>query len=671
MLNNKNVFFEPLPLQHLVWASLATLLFLTSIKGLAGEGKLARVMQWFQVVLVSLTFFLIFSEAAILDFSGMVFGPEVFYHMNWHAFELGVKEYWYALLVFVLLLVVINIIIRQVHIRGIIYNTSLFVLSLLVLIWAGPASIAGRVYSAYATHSDLRNLQQLDAETLNQFAHFGIQPIDVMKHEIEATAPKNPNNLIVIYLESFSAILVDNQHPDLTPRINRLKTKSPAFPQYISTAGFTMDGLIAAMCGLTANMAAGNNSMVGNNPLAKVPCLGDVLAQAGYQQIYLGGALKSFAGKGDFLLSHGFDQVWGWEDFRDLPSYQDKGSHSWWGLHDQDLFGRALDQAMSLHQGPQPFHLSMLSLSTHLKGFPSPNCPQYPHSDDRYLQAIHCTDHLLGQFIDKLDQQGISENTLVYITGDHGIFNTNYTQQLFGKAVASKQLFGMLLGGDHQDPPQALFDTAPFLLQQLNIQHNVQFIQGRAHRDPNQAMLTRHGTYMAGQRLDHDHFCYDPDLPCNPGEALNAVYAYLNHFNETGSLPLKHDSVLTVKVNAQNHISEIKVGDDRIDGSFVRKGFYLDPSKLNKPGVLVINTNSKNQLTDLIKIDQANQDWLKTLDFSAQRFIMIQVPVKDTPSWSEAPELCSAGATQPLCYQGWQLKENQVDETTEWHFTLK
>ncbi len=669
MLNNKHVFFEPVPLHQLILASLALLLFLISLKGLSGQGHARRFLSWIQILLVSMTFFLIFSEAAILDFSGMIFGPEVIYHMNWHAFELGVKEYWYALLLFVLLLVVINIIIRQINLNGRLSHWLTFTVSVGVLVWGGQASILGRIHSAYTAHQTLRNLQQLDADTLAQYAHFGIQPIAVKKHQIEATAPAQPQNLIVIYLESFSAILADNQHPDLTPHIQQLKSQHLTFPNYISTAGFTMDGLIGAMCGLTANMAAGNNSMVGNNPVAQVPCLGDVLSQAGYRQIYMGGALKSFAGKGDFLLSHGFDEVWGWEDFRDRPEYQDKDSHSWWGLHDQDLFAKALEQIKSLKQEKDPFHLSMLSLSTHLKGFPSPDCPQYKHSDDRYLQAIHCTDFLLGQFINQLEQEGITDNTLIYITGDHGIFNTNYTQQLFGKAVANKRLFGMLLGGSPNHTPQALYDLAPFVLDQLKIRHNVQFIQGRANRSAEQAYLTRHGSYKGGQKLEYSHFCNGSNLPCNPTDALNTVYAYLNHFNGTQSFKLKHDSVLTIKINDKKHITAISLAGERLETEFVRQGFYLDQHQLNKPGFLVINSNSSQQLTDLIKVDHANNEWLNALDFSAQRYLMIQVPFEGNANWEDAPVECKTSNNQAMCHKGWKLKQKLHANGIELHLT--
>ena len=58
-------------------------------------------------------------------------------------------------------------------------------------------------------------------------------------------------------------------------------------------------------------------------------CLGDILDRHGNRNVYLGGTLLSFAGKGAFLASRGFEEQYGWIALRDeLP---DPDAYGPWG----------------------------------------------------------------------------------------------------------------------------------------------------------------------------------------------------------------------------------------------------------------------------------------------------------------------------------------------------
>ena len=94
----------------------------------------------------------------------------------------------------------------------------------------------------------------------------------------------------------------------------------------------------------------------------KATCIGDVLKKNGYHNVYIGGADKNFTAKNSFLLSHGFDEVYGKNDYKKI---YDKKYFSKWGLNDDKLFEFAKTKLLKLRLEKENFFLSFLTLDTH------------------------------------------------------------------------------------------------------------------------------------------------------------------------------------------------------------------------------------------------------------------------------------------------------------------
>src|SRR5690606_21256950 len=113
--------------------------------------------------------------------------------------------------------------------------------------------------------------------------------------------------------------------------------------------------------------ARGSDSLLGYEGIAEeLPCLGDVLARAGYRQTYLGGADLGFGAKGTFLSNHGYTKVLGREELVAVDLHPRPGT---WGVSDADLFGLALQELDQLQATGQPFNLTLLTIGTHLPGY--------------------------------------------------------------------------------------------------------------------------------------------------------------------------------------------------------------------------------------------------------------------------------------------------------------
>lgn len=114
-------------------------------------------------------------------------------------------------------------------------------------------------------------------------------------------------NVVWIYMESLERVFWNKKiFPGLTPNLDRLRQEGLDFPGFetFTGASYTMAGIFASQCGvpLFNSAFAGVDYLAGNNNGAeafqpKIACFGDVLHSAGYDQVFLGGALISFSNK--------------------------------------------------------------------------------------------------------------------------------------------------------------------------------------------------------------------------------------------------------------------------------------------------------------------------------------------------------------------------------------
>ncbi|VAW42712.1 hypothetical protein MNBD_GAMMA01-897 [hydrothermal vent metagenome] len=462
---------------------------------------------------VILLFFIRLGLSFVYDFSGRGFTSEFFAHLGWQSFVIGLDDYGYVLLVVVIVLILpIYLLLKllaKIQPSSFFAPLALLITSMAIIVLFKHQLPEWRLLQAYSRYSTtiVENADKLTirAETttiLKPLRHATKPPIE--KDAIIAKVPANSKNVIIIYLESFSEILTENeQYPGLTPNLDKLKTENISFINKFSSAYVTVEGIANSQCGTLMNMDNSNNSLTSAaGRLPNLPCLGDVLHTAGYQQIFYGGADLEFAGKGAFLSTHGYDEVRGIKDWRK----QGLDATNTWGITDSDLFAQALERIIELKEKKQLFNLTLLTLGTHIPGFVYDSCSQYTGTALRntFLDAIHCTDYLVGQFIQNLDKYGILEDTLVYIQGDHAIFPTHDMQQLFSGQATDRRILNIIIDksknhliADASKPTQSVNMVAN-ILYLLDIQHNVNFILAQsdfAENTNKPYILTRYEDY--------------------------------------------------------------------------------------------------------------------------------------------------------------------------------
>lgn len=305
----------------------------------------------------------------------------------------------------------------------------------------------------------------------------------VTKQQLSASAAA-PKNLILLYIESGGFAMAPAQrHPDVAPNLQRLIAEHSLVDYLHASSYVTIEGIVNTLCGTLFPFESSAESSAGvDRMLEQLPCLGDVLTAAGYQQTFLGGADKEFAGKGPFLEAHGYDRVFGSSEWSGQGISQRADT---WGVSDVDLFDQSLLELERLKQDGRPFNLTLLTIGTHLPGFSYEECTPYKDGGERFLDAMHCTDQLIGQWVQRLEEKGwLDAQTVLVITGDHQVFPNAEMKRLFGEdAVMDRRLPFIVMGGDIPEARAshgAGYDIAPTVLDLLGVQSNARFALGRS-----------------------------------------------------------------------------------------------------------------------------------------------------------------------------------------------
>lgn len=370
----------------------------------------------------------------------------------------------------------------------------------------GCILLAIAVLAPSAWHRLARSLIQGDSGTLaTSSAGRAIAASLGPGTERDAVRASAGKNLVIVYMESLERIYTDDKiFPGLTPNLNRWRARGLDFSDFhtFTGASYTMAGLFASQCGVPFFTTPSQVlDFTGNDANAtsfqpNLACLGDVLHAAGYQQAYMNGAPLSFADQGAFFRMHGFNEVLGLDEIEDTAGGVLKASG--WGLYDRDLFKLAVVKFDRLATSGRPFNLDLLTIDNHPPhGRPSPGCPKYAASSNSTLQSVHCTDYLVGKFLDTISRSPAWKNTVVVVMSDHQSMR-NDAWPLYPKAYQRRPLLFILNAGQgRRDMRLYHMDVAPTVLHLMGVRTNADFIAGA-----DRSAVTASGSTLVNDRVD-------------------------------------------------------------------------------------------------------------------------------------------------------------------------
>ncbi|NDV13473.1 sulfatase-like hydrolase/transferase [Crenobacter caeni] len=222
----------------------------------------------------------------------------------------------------------------------------------------------------------------------------------------------NGRSLLLVYVESLERAYSDKSifGKDLLAPLSVERRNGLAFEQFeqMPGASWTIASVVSSQCGipLKSVMVFGGNKQ-GQNLASYLPgamCLGDVLKQNGYKNVFMNGADLSFSGMGVFMATHGYDEMYGRQEWlkKGYPREQMNG----WGLYDGDLFNEsriALDRLMAERE---PFNLTVLTIDAHgPEGFLSESCQKRGFVGG-FESVLECSVHDLASLLDYVEAKG-------------------------------------------------------------------------------------------------------------------------------------------------------------------------------------------------------------------------------------------------------------------------
>ncbi len=247
-------------------------------------------------------------------------------------------------------------------------------------------------------------------------------------------------NLIVIQVESLQDMVINKEYNGqaITPHLNELiKHDSLYFDHYYQQlgSGNTSDAEFVSQNSLYASFRSYTYSLYTENYFHGLPW---ILKDLGYNTMAFHGYKKDFWNRKEAYAGQGFDHFFHEDDF-------EIGETIGFGLSDIDFFNQSVN---FLKESPQPFYGFFITLSCH---HPYEMPDQYKkirlkEEDEgtlfgNYLHGAYFSDVAIGKFIQDLKANGLYENAVIAIYGDH--FGLNCKEEDINKSV------GRFLGGSY------------------------------------------------------------------------------------------------------------------------------------------------------------------------------------------------------------------------------
>ena len=240
---------------------------------------------------------------------------------------------------------------------------------------------------------------------------------DLSGSMIIAAEPRARNVLLVI-LEGVSGAYLPSlrephgfSSPITMPRLDRIARRGLSYSNFIATQRQTNRGEYAILCGEYPKLLSAEAKMTERAGTGPIDCLPTAMREAGFSTTYLQAAPLPFMMKDQFMVQAGFDRVLGDDWFTTAHN------RNHWGVDDRTFLDSGADLVLELDRAPEPWFLTLLTVGTHHRYNVPPDfeCDAEPGSA---AWAFSYLDLAVGEFVARLDQAGVLDDTLVLITSD-------------------------------------------------------------------------------------------------------------------------------------------------------------------------------------------------------------------------------------------------------------
>ncbi|MER1986210.1 MAG: LTA synthase family protein [Solibacillus sp.] len=236
------------------------------------------------------------------------------------------------------------------------------------------------------------------------------------------------------------------------------------------------------------------------------------------------------------------------QKFYDVESYTVTEETSVnWGLKDVPFFEQS---AAHMKEMPQPFYSRLITLTNHFPFYLDPEdmlIPEYDSNSgtlNRYFQTVRYLDESVKEFFDDLKEQGVYDNSIIVMYGDHYGISENHNKAMatylekdeitpYDTALLqSVPLFIHIPGSnDGQEITEASgqLDLRPTLLHLLGIDttKDMQLGSDLFSEEHEDFVIFRDGRFITDDYVYANEVCYDRETGEETDANANACQTYI------------------------------------------------------------------------------------------------------------------------------------------------
>ena len=243
--------------------------------------------------------------------------------------------------------------------------------------------------------------------------HF-VPAADSIARRVDGDAARPRFNVVLLLEESLGSEFfgsLGRPGGTLTPELDKISSEGLFFVNMFATGNRTVRGFEGV---LSSFPPLPGDSIVRRDRSEQVETIARVLGRDGYRTLFLYGGRGVFDGMRAFAVQNGYER------FVEQKDFKNPGFTTVWGVCNEELYQRTLEECRELHRKGEPFLATVLSVSNHKPyTYPEGRIPEDPKAKRR-KNAVKYTDWGLGQFFANAKKEAFWTNTIFVMVADHG-----------------------------------------------------------------------------------------------------------------------------------------------------------------------------------------------------------------------------------------------------------
>lgn len=243
----------------------------------------------------------------------------------------------------------------------------------------------------------------------------------------------NGKNVIVIHAESLQGfnLGLSFNGEEVTPNINKLANTGIYFNNFYAQVGVGTSS-DSEFTYATSLLPANNGTVFVNYANNKFKTVQNMMHDKGYYVFSMHGNVGDFWNRDIMHLNMGYDKFYSRSSFVIDEEYG-------LGLSDKSFFRQVVPMIKDINNTlNKPYYGTLITLTNHTPWKEVDEYSDYDLSSSveidgeaivrdyleekvlgRYIKAVHYMDEAIGQFIQDMDKEGLLDNTIIVIYGDH------------------------------------------------------------------------------------------------------------------------------------------------------------------------------------------------------------------------------------------------------------